>query len=84
MAGGLSLKLSASDVTIQPGIGLNLTVKVKTTMALSSPVQLSFGYPDGMPLPIGLTYSFDPSQLTVQAGQEVQTTLRLAADRRSR
>lgn len=80
VAGGLSLKLSASDVTIQPGISLNLTVKVKTTTALSSPVQLSFGYPDGMPLPNGLTYSFDPSQLTVQAGQEVQTTLRLAAD----
>lgn len=80
VAGGLSLKLSANDVTIQPGASLTVTVKVKTTSALSSPVQLSFGYPDGMPLPSGLTYAFDPAQLTVPAGQEVQTTLRLAAD----
>ncbi len=80
VAGGLSLKLSASDVTIQPGSTLNLTVKVKSTAALSSPVKLSLGYPDGMPLPNGLTYSFDPAELSVPAGQEVQTTLRLAAD----
>jgi len=79
VSGGLSIKLSTTDVTIQPGASVTLTVKVRTTMELKGPAQLRLSYPDGAALPAGLSFAFEPGQLTVPTGSEVQANLRLAA-----
>ena len=80
VSGGLSIRLSSTDVTIQPGASVTLTVKVRTTMDLKGPVQLKLSYPDGAALPTGLSFAFEPGQLTVPTGTEIPAQLRLAAE----
>ncbi|MFO0622452.1 MAG: SBBP repeat-containing protein [Polyangia bacterium] len=80
VSGGLSIRLSSNDVSVQPGASVSLTIKVKTTMALSGPAQLSLSYPDGSALPQGIGFAFEPSSLTVPTGSEVQAQLRISAD----
>lgn len=80
VSGGLSIRLSSTDVSVQPGANIALTIKVKTTMALSGPAQLSLTYPDGDALPKGLSYTFEPSSLTLPTGTEVQAQLRISVD----
>ncbi len=79
VSGGLNIRLSSTDVTIQPGASVTLTVKVRTTMDLKGPVQLKLSYPDGAALPTGLSFAFEPGQLTVPTGTETPAQLRIAA-----
>ncbi len=79
VSGGLSIKLSTTEVTLQPGASVTLSVKVRTTMDLKGTAQLSLSHPDGSSLPPGLSFAFEPGQLSVPTGTEVQATLRLAA-----
>jgi hypothetical protein len=48
-------------------------------MDLKGTAQLSLSHPDGSSLPPGLSFAFEPGQLSVPTGTEVQATLRLAA-----
>ncbi len=80
VSGGLSIRLSNTDVTLQPGATTTVTVKVKTTMDLKGSVQLALSHPDGAALPAGLSFAFEPGQLTVATGTEVEAQLRLAAE----
>ncbi len=49
-------------------------------MDLKGPVQLKLSYPDGAALPTGLSFAFEPGQLTVPTGTEIPAQLRLAAE----
>jgi len=77
---GLALKLSLSDVVLQPGGSVGVTLKISTDTALREPVRCSVRADTQDDLPTGLSSSFDPPEFEVQTGQPVQATMRLSAD----
>ena len=80
LAGGLSLKLGSVELTLQPGGGASVQMKVTTSAELNGPVAFELVPNDGADLPGGLGYSFEPEQVLVPVGQTVVATLQLAAD----
>ena len=74
----IQLSLSSAALKLAPGQSGQVTVTVRATAALPGPVVLTMRSAGGAALPDGVSFAFEPPQLSVEEKGEQQTRLRVA------